>query len=245
MNYLNMKPLLDELKNKLTTDGEYKCLVILQGTHKDSMNYVKGMKKQGIKYNIHFDTFIISDDEPILPQLNKLRTVWKQYNAVIPVMPLSDKVQKWIKYHINMFKDVDNFSGENKFYNHCTAEAIILLLNYFNIGIDNDVLVIGRNTGRHIFDTLIQHDYTCTLAHSLTHCLSKHVMCSDVVISATGERDLITPSCVRPNSFILDVGLGDVHEDVTNIAHVTPCKNGIGALTTLVLLNHIQGRRFI
>lgn len=44
---------------------------------------------------------------------------------------------------------------------------------------------------------------------------------------------------VKVNSAIIDVGLGDVQEDVVLKGYVTPLRNGVGAVTTQILFKHV------
>lgn len=93
--------------------------------------------------------------------------------------------------------------------------------------------------GLDIFKVLLNADYSPTIVHSKTPNLESYTTDADVVVSATGVKNLIKKDMVKKNSLVIDVGLGDVAGDVVEVADVTPIKNGVGAVTTAVLFKHI------
>lgn len=133
----------------------------------------------------------------------------------------------------------------------CTAEAIIELLDYYNIQLEGkNITVVGRSVtvGKPISLMLLNRNATVTVCHSKTKDLVKECKKSDILIVAAGVPNLITKKHVNENQIVIDVGTnylngkfyGDVnHEDVKNTVKMITAKyNGIGIITTYILLKH-------
>lgn len=229
--YINLKQLIEELRPEKIK--EKRTLGILKhGEHEDSTNYIKNIAMEAEQLGVKT---IVQDLEHTYTNMQLLQSV---SNFLIPVKPFPELLEKLIKVEINPSTDVDNFSGKS-FYNNCTAEAVLEILEYLNVSTDKYVLVVGRHIGLEIFKLLLERDYTVGIAHSKTKNLKKITMNSDVIISCTGVQGLIKKDMVKANSLVIDVGLGDVEEDVARKAHVTPVRNGVGAVTTQILFKHI------
>lgn len=229
--YINLKQLIEELRPK-NINKNVVLGILKHGEHEDSTNYIFNIEMEAEQLGVKT---IVQDLEHTYISMSLLQSV---SNFIIPVKPFPELLEKLIKVEINPNTDVDNFSGKS-FYNNCTAEAVLEILEYLNVSTDKYVLVVGRHIGLEIFKLLLERDYTVGIAHSKTKNLKKITMNSDVIISCTGVQGLIKKDMVKANSLVIDVGLGDVEEDVARKAHVTPVRNGVGAVTTQILFKHI------
>jgi methylenetetrahydrofolate dehydrogenase (NADP+)/methenyltetrahydrofolate cyclohydrolase len=135
----------------------------------------------------------------------------------------------------------------------CTPRGIVELMRRYNVPLDGaEVVVIGRGVtvGRSIGLLLTRRseNATVTLCHTGTKDLAAHIERADVVISAAGVPNLITPMMVNPGSAVIDVGItrtenglvGDVDTDCSVVAgFLTPNPGGVGPMTRAMLLTNV------
>lgn len=165
-----------------------------------------------------------------------------------------------LKQIISPDKDVDCFglinnaytySGDKKGYPPCTPQAVIEMLDYYNIDITGKkVTVVGRSmvVGKPLAMLLLQKNATVTMCHTKTADLINECKRADIIIACAGSAKMINRNHVQPDQIIIDVGInmlddklcGDVdYEDVADkVKMITPVPGGVGTVTTAVLLKH-------
>ena len=135
----------------------------------------------------------------------------------------------------------------------CTPRGIVELLRRNGIELNGaEVCVIGRGTtvGRPLGLLLTRksENATVTLCHTGTRDLATFTRQADILVSAAGSPNLITPDMVKPGAAILDVGVsrvdgkvaGDVHPDVSEVAGwISPNPGGAGPMTRAMLLRNV------
>ena len=124
----------------------------------------------------------------------------------------------------------------------CTAEAIIRMLDYYNIPIaGKHAVVIGRSerVGKPTAMLLLARDATVTVCHSKTDKakLIEQVGNADIVVCASGQKGLINWTCVPHGCTVINVG-GDYDECDMRL-NLIPFKGGVGPVTTAVLMSHV------
>ncbi|MBM7869325.1 methylenetetrahydrofolate dehydrogenase (NADP+)/methenyltetrahydrofolate cyclohydrolase [Clostridium pascui] len=232
--YIDLKPLIYSLEPTLS--GERPILAILKsGKRVDNEAYIKSIQKKAEKLGVNILTM---DLENIVDISKILCEVQVKSDAVLPIRPFSSTEELIIKAYLDYNKDVDNFAGKSKFEN-CTVEAVKEILNFLHIKPQKQVVIVGRHLGLEIALSLLERDFTPTICHSKTENLEQYTKDADVIISCTGAKNIITKDMVKVNATVIDVGLGDVEEDVMLKAYVTPVRNGVGAVTTRILFRHI------
>ena len=99
---------------------------------------------------------------------------------------------------------------------------------------------------------LLAENCTVTIAHSKTRNLAALCRTADILVSATGQSQMITDNYIKPGAIVIDVGIsktedghitGDVNmERVKGIAGwLTPVPGGVGPMTiTMILMNMLQ-----
>lgn len=159
-------------------------------------------------------------------------------------------------------KDVDGmttgslakvFSGKGEGYAPCTAEAVIRLLDYYNIDVaGKHVAVLGRSLviGKPVAQLLLAKNATVTTCHSKTANLADICKSADIIVSCMGQAHMLTDSYISAGSTVVDVstndnGEGGITGDVDpatvqdlDIA-LTPVPRGVGSVTTSVLAAHV------
>lgn len=125
----------------------------------------------------------------------------------------------------------------------CTAEAIIRMLDYYDIPIaGRHAVVIGRSerVGKPTAMLLLARDATVTVCHSKTKQNSMYDLVSnaDIVVCASGQNGLLDWTCVPDGCTVINVG-GDYDEWCDNRINLIPFKGGVGPVTTAVLMSHV------
>lgn len=125
----------------------------------------------------------------------------------------------------------------------CTAEAIIRMLDYYNIPIaGKHAVVIGRSerVGKPTAMLLLARDATVTVCHSKTDKgnLMDLVADADIVVCASGQKGLLDWTCVPDGCTVINVG-GDYIGEHDECINLIPFKGGVGPVTTAVLMIHV------
>lgn len=129
----------------------------------------------------------------------------------------------------------------------CTAEAIIRMLDYYNIPIaGKHAVVIGRSerVGKPTAMLLLARDATVTVCHSKTEKakLIEQVGNADIVVCASGQKGLLDWTWVPRGCTVINVGgdyVGDGYEEYDPGINLIPFKGGVGPVTTAVLMSHV------
>lgn len=135
----------------------------------------------------------------------------------------------------------------------CTPNAILSLLRHYQVDlVGSNVVIVGRGTtvGRPLGVLMSQRevDATVTICHSRTKDLASLTRQADVLVAALGSAGFITPSMVKPQACVIDVGLtrtetglvGDVAPEVADVAgFLTPVPGGVGPMTRAMLLENV------
>ena len=135
----------------------------------------------------------------------------------------------------------------------CTPTGVLELLRRYDVPIAGaHAVIIGRGitVGRPLGLLLSRRseNATVTLCHTGTRDLPALTRQADILVSAAGSPNLITPDMVKPGAAVLDVGIsrvdgkvaGDVHPDVAGVAGwISPNPGGAGPMTRAMLLRNV------
>ena len=135
----------------------------------------------------------------------------------------------------------------------CTPTGVLELLRRYDVPIAGaHAVIIGRGitVGRPLGLLLSRRreNATVTLCHTGTRDLATFTRQGDILVSAAGSPNLITPDMVKPGVAVLDVGVsrvdgkvaGDVHPDVAEVAGwISPNPGGVGPMTRAMLLRNV------
>lgn len=256
--------ILNKIKEKIKTEAlEIKLAIILVGDDEASKIYIKNKEKYcnyvGIKTTKYLFAGNTSENE-IIELIQRLNN-----DTSVTGIILQSPVPKQIDFDkvtnlIDSNKDVDGFTKEN-IYNlylgrktilPCTVKGIIKLLEYYNIPIEGqDIVIIGRgNIVGHPLSLALQNkNATVSVLHTHTKDLEKFTKEADILISAAGCAHLVKDYMVKKNAVVIDVGVsrkgdkivGDVDfENVKNIASaITPNPGGVGPMTVAMIIDNL------
>lgn len=254
-----------------------KLVAVLVGEDPASQKYVKNKMVAAEYVGIDSETKRLdsnitqSDLLQCIEQLNNDKTV----DGILIQLPVPVHIdERTICNAVDPDKDVDGFNNSNigklclnvDTFIPCTALGVIELIKRSSIDtFGKNVVVCGRskNVGLPIAmllhsdanNAIPGHEATTTICHRNTppEQLAEHVKKADIVVTATGVRNLIKPEFVKPGSCIIDVGLiritdengkeklvGDVDfEGVSEVAgHITPVPGGVGPMTVAILMQN-------
>jgi methylenetetrahydrofolate dehydrogenase (NADP+)/methenyltetrahydrofolate cyclohydrolase len=135
----------------------------------------------------------------------------------------------------------------------CTPTGVLELLRRYDVPIAGaHAVIIGRGitVGRALglLFSRRSENATVTLCHTGTRDLPSFTRQADILVSAAGTPNLITPDMVKPGAAVLDVGIsrvdgkvaGDVHPDVAEVAGwISPNPGGAGPMTRAMLLRNV------
>ncbi len=141
-------------------------------------------------------------------------------------------------------KDVDGLTTNSPFM-PATVRGVMSILNS-ELGIMNNgklIAVVGAlgTVGRALVDELEQKgNQVIQVDKELPESSLDSIKEADVVISATGEKNLIKEEHVSDGVILIDVGLGDFDPGCYDKASAyTPIKGGVGPMTIISLMENI------
>jgi methylenetetrahydrofolate dehydrogenase (NADP+) / methenyltetrahydrofolate cyclohydrolase len=160
-------------------------------------------------------------------------------------------------------KDVDGFHISNAgllmtgqpLFRPCTPYGIMKMLESIDYPIRGaHAVIVGASNivGKPQAMLLLQAGATVTICNSKTRDLGHHTRQADILVAATGKRNLITADMIKPGAVVIDVGMnrddqgklcGDVDfPQVKEVAgYITPVPGGVGPMTiTMLLVNTIE-----
>jgi len=257
--------ILQKLKEEVSLlDKKPGLAVILANENPSSKIYVASKEKRalelGYKSSMYkFDKNIRQGD--LIELIHDLNTN-PDIHGILVQLPLFKHLNAdGLIEIIDPKKDVDGFHPINigKLYAGlkphaicCTPLGIIKLLDYYKIKIEGkNALVIGRSNivGKPTAQLLLQKNATVTIAHSKTSNLKAIAKQADIIVSATGQANMVTSDMVKKGAVVIDVGIikydgkhlcGEVDFDkIKDIASaITPVPGGVGPMTIAMLMQN-------
>ena len=265
MKMIDGKLVRDERKKELIEkvnklDKKLTLVDVNVGNDEASKIYIKQKEKMALNIgynfiNLHFDNII---EEELIKEIDKLNKD-DNITGIIVQLPLPDYLNKdKILNTILPSKDVDGLTNTNllKLINKekcllpCTPKGILSLLDYYNIDLHQNVVIVGRSklVGYPLFNLLLNRDSTVTICHSKTKNLKEITKNADILIVAVGKKGLITKDMIKDEVIIIDVGInrvddkiyGDVEDDCKDKAsYITPVPGGVGPMTVISLMENV------
>lgn len=245
----------------LSARGITPCLaVILVGDDPASAVYVSLKQKAcaacGIRSLLHAlpaDT----TQEALLALIGQLNAD-PAVHGILCQMPVPPQINPTAVIHaIHPEKDVDAFHPENTGrilagdprFSPCTPAGVMALLDAYHIDpCGKHCVVVGRSdiVGKPMAILLLQRSGTVTVCHSKTVNLADYTRHADILVSAVGKAQFITPDMIKPGAAVIDVGMnrlptgklcGDVAPEAEAVAGwLTPVPGGCGPMTVAMLM---------
>lgn len=255
--------LKEELKTQIVKlKRRPKLVSVLSGDNPAVMTYVNSKRRVSLELGIDFYIYNFPSkmtEEALRDEILKFSED-REVNGIILEMPLpKDYNLTNLASAINPIKDVDCMNPVNlglllsdkpSFF-PSTPLSIMKLLSEYRIEVSGKrACVIGRSliVGKPISLMLLKENATVTICHSKTFDLSSITKEADILVSAIGRAEMINSSFIKKGATVIDVGINVVGEkivgdvkfsEVSELASfITPVPGGVGALTTIMLLNN-------
>jgi methylenetetrahydrofolate dehydrogenase (NADP+)/methenyltetrahydrofolate cyclohydrolase len=240
--------------------------VVLVGDNSASQVYVRNKVKACEDNGIHssYDRYPDTLSEAaLLARIDELNHDPKIHGILVqlPLPPHIDSHR--VIEAIAPEKDVDGFHVANAgalltgrpLFRPCTPYGVMKMFDACGIDLKGaNAVVIGRSNivGKPMALLLLEAGATVTICHSKTRDIAAHTRTADVIVAATGRRNLVTADMVKPGAAVIDVGMnrddagklcGDVDfAGVREVAgFITPVPGGVGPMTiTMLLVNTIE-----
>ncbi len=237
--------------------------VIMIGNDPASTVYVNNKRKACQFVGIHAQDYDLPEtttQEELLLLIDKLNGQ-KDINGILVQLPLPRHINPdAILDKISPKKDVDGFHPYNigrllqrrPLLRPCTPLGVIKLLEHYQISIkgSNAVIVGASNiVGRPMGLEMLLAAATVTTCHRFTQNLQSRIQQAEILISATGNPDVINPDWIQPGTVVIDIGMtrgvdgklrGDIDFDTVKekAAWITPVPGGVGPMTVSMLLSN-------
>lgn len=258
------KKIQQEIKQDVEAGGISPGLaVILIGSDPASQVYVANKRKACDQVGIRSFAYDLPEKTTettllkLIDSLNKDR----QVHGILVQLPLPKQINPIkIIEAISPLKDVDGFHPYNQgrlmqklpLLRPCTPYGIIQLLQAYEIPMKGrDIVVVGVSNivGRPLALEFLLAGATVTCCHRLTKNLKKHILEAEIIVVATGVRNVVPAEWFQDGQVVVDVGMhrlsdghlcGDVDYDavLNRVAWITPVPGGVGPMTVVSLLQN-------
>lgn len=258
-----LKKLAKEIQRKNLHPG---LAIILAGDNPSSKIYVtnkiKTAKEVGINANVY--EFPKKAEYQVLKTIKKLNNNSSVHGIIIQYPTYAGWDYDGLASEIKPEKDVDGFL-ENSPYSGATALAVWEMLTAFsliegykkteNFLKEKKIVVIGRGktAGGPTIELLEDKGFKPEVVVKDTKNPTPIIKSGDVVISATGVKNIVNKNNLKKGAYVVGVGVGkevvdgkekiygDINqEDVAKIAKLyCPTIGGIGPLTIVSLLKNV------
>ena len=251
----------------LTAKGQQPGLaVILVGDSQASQVYVRNKIKACEENGIHsvFEKYDAAMSEAeLLARVDALNHDPKIHGILVQLpLPAHIDANKVIEA-IAAEKDVDGFHISNAgllmtgqpLFRPCTPYGVMKMLESIDYPVRGaHAVVVGASNivGKPQAMLLLQAGATVTICTSKTRDLGHHTRDADILVVATGKRNIVTADMIKPGAVVIDVGMnrddagklcGDVdYEGALKVSGwITPVPGGVGPMTiTMLLVNTIE-----
>ena len=179
-------------------------------------------------------------------------------NGILVQLPLPAHINAHkVLEAIALEKDVDGFHVNNAgllmtgqpLFRPCTPYGVMKMLEAIAYPVRGaHAVIVGASNivGKPQAMLLLQAGATVTICNSKTRDLGAHTRMADILVVATGKRNLVTAGMIKPGAVVIDVGMnrddagklcGDVDfAGAKEIAgYITPVPGGVGPMTITML----------
>lgn len=261
-----MKEELISKVESLKKQGIVPTLAIVRvGSRPDDVSYERGAKKrmaaigidcrvvelpEDIEQDLFVQEFCRVNEDPDVHGILVFRPLPKHLNEEIIQSVIDPEKDMDCMSPINMAKI---FAGDETGYAPCTAEAVMEMLDYYQIDLKGkNVTVVGRSmvVGKPLSMMLLKKHATVTVCHTRTKELEEICKQAEILVAAAGNARMITEDMVGEGAVVVDVGInvdadgnlcGDVDFDAVEekTSYISPVPRGVGSITTSVLAKHV------
>lgn len=249
-----------EIEEELKAEAECapKLEIILVGDNPASRTYIheklEACNRLGFKSGLtEFPKDV--EEKELIQKIEELNQD-KKTHGILVQLPLPDQVDNDKIFNtLNPEKDVDGLTplnlgktlrGETKTV-PAAVKAIEKILQQKETSLEGKQVTIINNSnliGKPLSMILTEKDATVTLCHKNTNNLGKHTKESDIVITATGEPNVIEKEMVSEDTFLIDAGYESKNTSETekvknHVSKISPEPGGVGPITVAMTLKNL------
>jgi methylenetetrahydrofolate dehydrogenase (NADP+)/methenyltetrahydrofolate cyclohydrolase len=258
---IDCKSIAQDIKNKIKNiiaEADYAPVLLIYqiGDSPASNAYIRGKLRDCEEVKIKAK-YIKLPEKTTEDELNKMilqNRIYEEADGIIVQLPLPKHINPENIY-IPDAVDVDGFNSTSKFQ-PCTPLGVMKIFDSIGYDLDGkNVLVCGQSdiVGRPLVNMLIKRHcnvISVNSSGSFMKCTALAMDMVDVIISAVGKRDFITPLGLNRVEVCIDVGInydenGKQHGDCADAVYgmedikVTPRIGGVGLMTRAMLLYNV------
>lgn len=220
-----------------------KLAIIHASSDPATASYLKA--KQGYGEDIGVNVEIHQPDPKTdkLEHLTKRLSDDKSVDGIVLQLPLQEGIDTdQIISLIAPAKDVDGLNPKSDF-DSATATGIMWLLSGYQIDHKSKVVTVvgqGRLVGQPLAKMLEDSGAKVIRCDEHTQDLKSQTLKANIVVSATGQKNLIQPGMVKDGAVVVDAA-GDVDPSLfeNESLKITPTPGGIGPMTVAVLFDNL------
>lgn len=247
----------NKIKNIIAEDDYAPILHIYQvGDNLASNAYIRGKLRDCEEVGVEAELIKLPEEITEDGLKDKIQEDYNYDNAdgIIVQLPLPKHINPK-NIRIPDAVDVDGFNSTSEFQ-PCTPLGVMKIFDAIDYDLDGkNVLVCGQSdiVGRPLVDMLIKRHcnvISVNSSGSFMKCTALAMDMVDVIISAVGKRNFITPLCIDRVEVCIDVGInyddnGKQHGDCSDAVYnmdgikVTPRIGGVGLMTRAMLLYNV------
>lgn len=242
-----------ELRKKvLKLKSAPKLVSILVGDDPSSVLYTNLKKKAAERVGVEFEIMKFPDSISKLYLIKVIKNLNndQRVNGIMVQLPLplalKEKTQT-ILNNIDQGKDVDGLTKRSAFI-PATTKAVIRIIGIAKEKVDTKdekIIVVGSKgmVGKSIVKELKNLKYSVEGIDKETKDLKSETSKGDILISATGVKNLIKENFVKDGAVVIDIGApyGDVsfNKVKKKASFITPVPGGVGPVTIVSLLENL------
>ena len=247
-----------EAELKSETDVSPRLEIIQVGDNSASSTYVEekleAAKRVGFEAELNRFPEDIEEEE-IIQKIEELNTD-DGVHGILVQLPLPFQVDNNRVFNkLSPNKDVDGLNPLNlgktlRGEEHlvpCSVKAIEKILEYEKIDLKGKQIAIINNSnliGKPLSMRLTQKGSTVTLCHKHTEDLAKHTLEADIIVTATGQSELLKDEMVTENSFVIDAGYeagekSEAEKVKDKVSKISPEPGGVGPVTVAMTMKNL------
>ena len=257
---INGEKIASEIEEEIRLEADFspKLEIILVGNNPASRTYtqekIEACERLGFEANLTELSEDVKEKE-LIEKINELNQD-ESTNGILVQLPLPDHMDNNKVFNtLSPQKDVDGLTPLNlgktlrgeKDLVPASVKAIEKILQEEENELKGKKITIMNNSnliGKPLSMILTEKGATVTLCHEDTGNLKEHTLESDVVITATGEPDVIEKEMVSKDTFLIDAGYESGNtsetENVKNyVSKISPEPGGVGPVTVAMTLKNL------
>ncbi|MEZ4103584.1 MAG: bifunctional 5,10-methylenetetrahydrofolate dehydrogenase/5,10-methenyltetrahydrofolate cyclohydrolase [Candidatus Paceibacterota bacterium] len=223
-------------------------------------NFIDLKKKFGEDVGVRVRVFKYEENITQSKLIKEIKNISKEFDSVVVQLPLPKHIdKKKILNTVPAEKDIDVLSekkykkfakGDFTFFPP-VAGAVFEILSFYNIPLDNKKIVVvgdGLLVGKPVLDWLKASDLKPKKVNKKTKNKNQIYKNADIIISGTGEANMIKKSFVKKGVVLIDAGsssedgqiVGDISKDCKDKASLfSMVPGGVGPITIAILFRNI------